>query len=273
MSNMSPNPPSGAVPPPPQAPQQYTPQQYSAPPPRSRSGLWIGLAAVIALLVGLGVGVAVAQPSKNDVASQRAGNAVPKRRSRQTMAAVASWPYLRPLGMLAMMPPPCDDAAGPLRRSRHEQQVSVLKPSLASQVPTTSASSSSNVRGDTNPFDEARTESSFSVVSAMDSHTPPHLPRHQRSHPTTRTLTSTHAPWLLLDPTGLPVGRWARQRLRWLGEHGRGRRAVGADGRQSGDGRTQRYLRPKAMANAAAAPRAGGGGHNTSGAVVHGRAV
>lgn len=71
MSNMSPNPPSGAVPPPPQAPQQYAPQQYSAPPPQSRSGLWIGLAAVIALLVGLGVGVAVAQPSKNDVASQR----------------------------------------------------------------------------------------------------------------------------------------------------------------------------------------------------------
>ena len=70
MSDMSPNPPSAGVPPPPQAPQQYAPQQYSAP-PRNRSGLWIGLAAVIALLVGLGVGVAVAQPSKNDVASQR----------------------------------------------------------------------------------------------------------------------------------------------------------------------------------------------------------
>ena len=70
MSNMSPNPPSGAVPPPPQTPQQYAPQ-YIAPPPRNRTGLWIGLAAVIALLVGLGVGVAVAQPSKNDVASQR----------------------------------------------------------------------------------------------------------------------------------------------------------------------------------------------------------
>jgi uncharacterized membrane-anchored protein YhcB (DUF1043 family) len=70
MSDMSPNPPSAGDPPPPQAPQQYAPQQYSAP-PRNRSGLWIGLAAVIALLVGLGVGVAVAQPSKNDVASQR----------------------------------------------------------------------------------------------------------------------------------------------------------------------------------------------------------
>jgi len=47
--------------------------------------------------------------------------------------------------------------------------------------------------GDMNPFDEARTESSYSMVSAMDSHTPPHLHRHQRSHPTTRTLTTTHA--------------------------------------------------------------------------------
>ena len=130
---------------------------------------------------------------KKDVANPRDGRAVPKLRSRQTTAAVASSPYLRPPGMPDMMPPPCDDDAGPLGRSRHEQQVSVLKPSLASQVPTTSASSSSNVRGDMNPFDEAQTESSYSMVSAMDSHTPPHLPRHQRSHPTTRTLTTTHA--------------------------------------------------------------------------------
>ena len=148
---------------------------------------------------------------KKDVANPRDGSAVPKLRSRQTKAAVASWPYLRPPGMPAMMPPLCDDAARPLKRSRHEQQVSVLKPSLASQVPTTSASSSSNVQGDMNPFDEARTESSYSMVSAMDSHTPPHLHCHQRSHPTTRALTSAHAPWLLLDPAGLPVGRLARQ--------------------------------------------------------------
>jgi hypothetical protein len=84
---------------------------------------------------------------KKDVANPRDGRTVPKLRSRQTTAAVASSPYVRPPGMPAMMPPPCDDAAGPLGRSRHEQQVSVLKPSLASQVPTTSASSSSNVQG------------------------------------------------------------------------------------------------------------------------------
>lgn len=71
MSNIPPNPPSGAVPPPPQAPQQYAQQQYSPPPPRNRAGMWIALAAVIALVVGVGVGVLAAQPSKNDVADQR----------------------------------------------------------------------------------------------------------------------------------------------------------------------------------------------------------
>jgi uncharacterized membrane-anchored protein YhcB (DUF1043 family) len=71
MSNIPPNPPGGAVPPPPQAPQQFPQQQYSAPPPRNRAGMWIALAAVIALVVGVGVGMLAAQPSKNDVADQR----------------------------------------------------------------------------------------------------------------------------------------------------------------------------------------------------------
>ncbi len=71
MSEMPPNPQSGAAPPPPQAPQPQPQSQYGAAPSRSRAGLWITLAAVIALIVGVGVGVAAAQPAKNDVADQR----------------------------------------------------------------------------------------------------------------------------------------------------------------------------------------------------------
>ena len=56
---------------------------------------------------------------KDDLASQRAGSAVPKLRSRQTMAAVDSSPvHIRPHAMPAMMPPGWQDAAGPLKRGR-----------------------------------------------------------------------------------------------------------------------------------------------------------
>ena len=75
MSDTSSVPPSGATPPPPPPPSQVAPApapQYGAPPPRSsRTGLWIAVAAVVALIVGLGVGVAAAQPSKNDAVEQR----------------------------------------------------------------------------------------------------------------------------------------------------------------------------------------------------------
>ena len=136
---------------------------------------------------------------KDDLASQRAGSAVPKLRSRQTMAAVDSSPvHIRPHGMPAMMPPGWQDAAGPLKRTRHEQQALAhpptwerragLKPSLASQVPTTAASSGGNLQGGMSPFDEAHTESSFSV---MDPHTPPLYPSIYRHHDATTTPTST----------------------------------------------------------------------------------
>ena len=40
-------------------------------PAKRRFGLWIAVAAVLALIVGVGVGFAAAQPSKNDAIEQR----------------------------------------------------------------------------------------------------------------------------------------------------------------------------------------------------------
>ena len=138
---------------------------------------------------------------KDDLASQRAGSAVPKLRSRQTMAAVDSSPvHIRPHGMPAMMPPGWQDAAGPLKRTRAaatsagpigpptRKRRAVLKPSLASKAPTTAASSGGGLQGGTNPFGEAHTGSSFSV---MDPHTPHLYPSIYRHHDATTTPTST----------------------------------------------------------------------------------
>jgi hypothetical protein len=48
------------------------PQYPMSPEPAKRGfGVWIAVAAVIALLIGLGVGFVAAQPSKNDVTKQK----------------------------------------------------------------------------------------------------------------------------------------------------------------------------------------------------------
>jgi len=65
--------PANAVPPgpPPYVPPSVPPAPETLPAKRAGMGVWIALFAVLALIIGAGIGYAAAMPSKNDITKQR----------------------------------------------------------------------------------------------------------------------------------------------------------------------------------------------------------